>query len=96
MRNANVTLEPTALGPVAARNTMTTNLESGTSAAAPARESRAFNWLKVGMVAAGSAIAGGMAASWFYRNTLTRLRQAESEALDGASNTSSEISEGDE
>ncbi|HLY42439.1 MAG TPA: hypothetical protein VKR52_14590 [Terracidiphilus sp.] len=32
-------------------------------------------WLKVGVVAAASAFAGGMAAAWFYRKTLTRLRQ---------------------
>ncbi len=40
-------------------------------------EPRPADWLKVGMVAAASALAGGMAAAWFYRKTITRLRQAE-------------------
>jgi len=35
------------------------------------------SWLKVGAVAAASALAGGIAAAWFYRKTLTRLRQEE-------------------
>jgi len=30
----------------------------------------------VGAVAAASAVAGGLAAAWFYRQTLTRLQQA--------------------
>ena len=34
-------------------------------------------WLKVGVVAAASALAGGLAAAWYYRKTLARLRQAE-------------------
>jgi hypothetical protein len=36
-------------------------------------------WIKVGAIAAASALAGGLAAAWFYRNTLNKLRQAESE-----------------
>jgi hypothetical protein len=35
-------------------------------------------WIKVGTIAAASALAGGLAAAWFYRNTLNKLRQAES------------------
>jgi len=34
-------------------------------------------WLRIGAVAAASALAGGLAAAWFYRKTLARLRQAE-------------------
>jgi hypothetical protein len=34
-------------------------------------------WLKMGVVAAASALAGGLAAAWFYRKTLAQLRQAE-------------------
>ena len=34
-------------------------------------------WLKVGAVAAASAVLGGMAAAWFYRKTLAQLREAE-------------------
>ena len=36
-------------------------------------------WIKVGAIAAASALAGGLAAAWFYRKTLNRLRQAESD-----------------
>jgi hypothetical protein len=36
-------------------------------------------WLKVGSIAAAAALAGGLAAAWFYRNTLNKLRQAESD-----------------
>ena len=36
-------------------------------------------WVRVGAVAAGSALAGGIAAAWFYRKTLLRLRQAAAE-----------------
>jgi hypothetical protein len=31
----------------------------------------------VGAIAAASALAGGVAAAWWYRNTLKKLRQAE-------------------
>ncbi|HEU5458621.1 MAG TPA: hypothetical protein VFU68_08380 [Terracidiphilus sp.] len=31
----------------------------------------------MGVVAAASALAAGFAVNWFYRKTLTRLRQAE-------------------
>jgi hypothetical protein len=31
----------------------------------------------VGAVAAASALAGGLVAAWWYRNTLHKLRQAE-------------------
>jgi len=34
-------------------------------------------WLRIGALAAASALAGGLAAAWFYRKTLARLRQAE-------------------
>ena len=34
-------------------------------------------WLKVGAIAAASAALGGLAAAWFYRKTLSRLREAE-------------------
>ena len=35
------------------------------------------SWFKVGVLTAFSAMAGGMAAAWYYRKTLIRLRQAE-------------------
>jgi hypothetical protein len=34
-------------------------------------------WARVGLVAAASALAGGLAAAWWYRKTLKILRQAE-------------------
>ena len=39
-------------------------------------------WLKMGAVAAASAALGGLAAAWFYRKTLSRLREAENEIPD--------------
>jgi hypothetical protein len=34
-------------------------------------------WFKVGVVAAGSLLAGGMLAAWWYRGTLKKLREAD-------------------
>ena len=34
-------------------------------------------WVKVGVVAVASALAGGLAAAWWYRKTLSRLQEAE-------------------
>ena len=34
-------------------------------------------WLKVGAVAVASALAGGLAAGWFYRKTLHQLQNVE-------------------
>lgn len=42
--------------------------------------SRLPGWVKVGAFAAASALAGGLAATWFYRKTLTRHQNAQSEA----------------
>ena len=39
-------------------------------------------WLRVGAIAAASALLGGLAAAWFYRKTLTRLQEAENEIPD--------------
>ncbi len=48
------------------------------------------SWMKVGTVAALSALAGGLAAAWFYRKTLTRLREAEEATFVDASSTPDE------
>ncbi|HEY3705999.1 MAG TPA: hypothetical protein VGL22_13120 [Terracidiphilus sp.] len=54
-----------------------TDFDSGTSAS-PAHPSQNLPaWIKVGAVAAASALAGGLAAAWFYRQTLVRLQNAE-------------------
>ena len=60
----------------------TNPLESEASSSAPASGTAVFPaWIKVGAIAAASALAGGLAAAWFYRKTLNTLRQAESETL---------------
>ena len=33
------------------------------------------SWLKLGVLTAASALAGGLAAAWWYRKTLARLRE---------------------
>jgi len=43
-------------------------------------------WLKVGAIAAASAVLGGMAAAWFYRKTLSQLREAENGIPDSVAN----------
>ena len=53
-------------------------LESARSTEPSASDGSLPAWIKVGAVAAASALAGGLAAAWFYRNTLNKLRQAES------------------
>jgi hypothetical protein len=52
--------------------------------------------LKVGTVAAASALLGGLAAAWFYRKTLSRLRQAEGEAPHSEFNMNRDDSSEDE
>jgi hypothetical protein len=52
-------------------------------------------WLKMGAVAAASALAGGLAAAWFYRKTLAQLRQAENNGHNPEIKTSESCSEED-
>lgn len=59
---------------------MTSPLETKTSQSKSTEASHPSSWLKVGIFAAASALAGGMAAAWYYRKTLTRLHQAENDA----------------
>jgi hypothetical protein len=54
---------------------MASHLESDTSSSAQTPDSQSFGWLKVGVAAAASALAGGLAAAWWYRKTLKKLRQ---------------------
>ncbi len=61
-------------------NPETSPVESGGSTVSSESEPRLPAWIKVGAVAAASALAGGLAAAWFYRNTLNRFRQAESDS----------------
>jgi hypothetical protein len=59
---------------------MTNSLESGPSSDLQSRAAAPSGWLKLGAVAAASALAGGLAAAWWYRNTLKKLRQADESA----------------
>jgi hypothetical protein len=39
-------------------------------------------WVKVGAIAAASAVLGGLAAAWFYRKTLSQLQEASNDITD--------------
>jgi hypothetical protein len=56
---------------------MANSLESSESRPHSVEAAEPGGWLKVGAVAAASALAGGLVAAWWYRNTLHKLRQAE-------------------
>ena len=56
-----------------------TSLESSNSDENPESKTPISSWIRVGTIAAVTALAGGLAAAWFYRKTLNRFRQAESE-----------------
>jgi hypothetical protein len=72
---------------------MTSDLKSsssGESGAAPppaGLDRGRSGWVKVGVIAAASAALGGLAAAWFYRKTLSQLREAENEIADSDSKT---------
>ena len=55
-------------------------LESGSSLDPQPLAPAPRGWLKLGAVAAASALVGGLAAAWWYRNTLKKLRQADESA----------------
>lgn len=68
--------------PVYLRDGMSNDLESSASLRPAGAEKDgsgvvSSGWLKVGAIAAASAVLGGLAAAWFYRNTLSQLREAE-------------------
>jgi hypothetical protein len=60
---------------------MTNPLESPSSSTSTATEPTPPGWIKLGVVAAASVLAGGLAAAWWYRKTLTRLQQAEEKPI---------------
>ena len=62
---------------------------------APALPGAPQGWLRVGAIAAASAVLGGLAASWFYRKTLTRLREASNEIPDSILNITENETEED-
>ena len=55
---------------------MTNNLESDGSQFPPKDGEKPSNWLRIGLVAAASAVAGGVAAAWWYRKTLNKLHES--------------------
>jgi hypothetical protein len=59
-----------------------TPLESVSSNVASNAPAKLPAWLKLGAIAAASAVAGGLAAAWYYRKTLDTLRQAGSDSAD--------------
>jgi hypothetical protein len=54
---------------------MASGFESYTSSAPQGLSVQSSGWLKVGLAAAASALAGGLAAAWWYRKTFKTLRQ---------------------
>ena len=56
---------------------MTNSLDSSGSSESGRSGERPAGWIKLGAVAAASVLAGGLVAAWWYRKTLSRLRQAE-------------------
>jgi hypothetical protein len=55
---------------------MANSLESSEFPVSDVAAAQPADWLKVGVVAAGSALAGGLLAAWWYRRTLIKLRLA--------------------
>ena len=47
-----------------------------------AAEGAPQGWVRVGAIAAASAVLGGLAAAWYYRKALTQLREAGSDHPD--------------
>lgn len=70
---------------------MPSDLDSAVSSDAKPSGQGASGWFKLGLVAAASALAGGLAAAWWHRKTLAKLRQVE----ENASNPNFRISAGD-
>jgi hypothetical protein len=58
-----------------AEKDMAIDLESETFANQSPPPPRPSNWLRVALFTAGSVLAGGIAAAWWYRKTLTKLRE---------------------
>ncbi len=80
---------------------MANDVESGASKAVEnaergeLRDPTRNGWLKMGTVAAASAVLGGLAAAWFYRKTLSRLREAENEISETEARATEDATGGD-
>jgi flagellar basal body-associated protein FliL len=55
---------------------MASDLDSVALAQDPEPAEGRSRWEKLGIVAAVSALAGGLAAAWWYRKTLSKLQEA--------------------
>jgi hypothetical protein len=55
---------------------MTNGVESDGFQSPPDGGEPRSGWLRIGLVAAASALAGGMAAAWWYRKTLNKLHES--------------------
>ena len=55
---------------------MGSEIESESSKAPPEGDPQGSGWLRLGLVAAASALAGGVAAAWWYRKTLNKLHES--------------------
>lgn len=66
-----------------------------TAAGTPVPASAPQGWMKVGAIAAASAVVGGLAAAWFYRKTLSRLREASDDFPDSLPNLTENETEED-
>jgi len=60
---------------------MTSSLESENPSTSSTADPAPPGWVKLGVVAVASVLAGGLAAAWWYRKTLIRLRQAEEKPI---------------
>jgi hypothetical protein len=59
---------------------MANSLDSSSSDQSKQERDRSSRWLGVGVVAAASALVGGLAAAWWYRKTLSKLHEADGSA----------------
>jgi len=55
---------------------MTNEIKSETSQLQPESGQPRAGWFRLGIVAAASVLAGGMAAAWWYRKTLNKLHES--------------------
>jgi hypothetical protein len=60
---------------------MTNSLDSSGSSTPRATDPPSPSRVNLALVAAASALAGGLAAAWWYRKTLRKLRQEDEKAL---------------
>jgi hypothetical protein len=63
----------------------TTSSDSDATMDVHSQRGSGSGWVRVGAIAAASAVLGGLAAAWFYRKTLSQLREAENEIPDSDS-----------